>query len=177
MVTSIKITDQNTQVGTLIAKIVPDLTAQLIGESCQQVRFSYGDELWLDFGEMSPYSHPKLKDLRKGSWRFGVRATPWLLKQAEQIIVNSEIPESDEEILNAKKLVRQSLENKKILSLEINPHTLQLQLCFEKNYELILQPDLDDSDLAYWELFMPTQQILEIGPGYFWSCKSIHEKC
>ncbi len=45
-----------------------------------------------------------------------------------------------------------------------------------RNYELILQPDLDDSDIAYWEMFMSTQQILEIDLGYFWSCKSIHDK-
>ncbi len=37
---------------------------------------------------------------------------------------------------------------------------------------MILQPDLGDLDLSYWELFMtaelmPTEQILEIGLGYF----------
>jgi hypothetical protein len=43
-------------------------------------------------------------------------------------------------------------------------------LSFEDDYQLILEPNLeDDSGLAHWELFMPTEQILTVGPGYFWS--------
>jgi hypothetical protein len=58
----------------------------------------------------------------------------------------------------------------------VEADTLRLTLSFEDDYQLILDPDLDDdSGLAHWELFMPTEQILAIGPSYFWSCKSIHE--
>ena len=43
--------------------------------------------------------------------------------------------------------------------------------------QLILQPDFqDDSGLPYWELFMPTEQVLTVGPEFFWECKSIHER-
>lgn len=170
-------TKKNRQIGQNIAEIFAILTQPLIGEVCHQVRFSFGDELRLDFGEMVPYKHHKLKNLLKGSWRFGTRATPWLLKAADQLLLDSQALETEREIEKAKQLTRQSLENKKILKIEVNPVNLELRLFFEAGYELILHPDLnDDSGLAYWELFMPTEQILEIGPGYFWSCKSIHDK-
>ncbi len=167
---------QNTQTGKEIVSIVALLTGMWVGEICHQVRFSYGDELHLDCGEMSYEDHPKLKNSLKGSWRFGVRATPWLLKNADHLLLDSEQPESDTEILAAKTLTQTSLENKKILKIEVNPENLELQLFFEEDYKLILQPDLNDLDLTYWELFMPNEKILEIGPGYFWSCKSIHDR-
>jgi hypothetical protein len=181
MVTSIKIADKNEKnikAGKKIADIVDLLTNQLIGETCKQVRFSYGDELCLHFGEMISCQNPKLEDQQKGSWRFGARATPWFLKQTDRLLIDERVLETDAEIENAKQLTQKSLTDKQILKLAINPVSLNLQLCFEENYELMLQPDLEeDSDLAYWELFMPTEQILEIGPGYFWSCKSIHDRC
>jgi len=176
MVTAITKDVQNTQTGKEIADIVNILTKKLIGEKCGQVRFSYGDELCLDFGEMIDSLHPKLRNLQKGSWRFGARATPWQLKQADKLLVDSELLESDQEIAEAKQFVRESLENQKILKIEVNPLDLTLQLLFEENYELLLQPNLADSDLAYWELFMPTQEILVIGSGYSWSKSSIHDR-
>jgi len=166
---------KNLQTGKEIASIVALLTAQLIGEICHQVRFSYGDELHLDCGEMTPEDHPKLQGLFKGIWQFGTRATPWLLKKADQLLLNSEVPETDADIKLAKKLTQESLENKKVLKFETNPDNLELRLCFEENYELILQPDLNDLDLSYWELFMPNEKFLEVGPGYFWACKSVHD--
>ena len=45
----------------------------IIGETCHQIAFSYGDELLLNFGEMTAYSHPKLSHLRKGSWQLSTR--------------------------------------------------------------------------------------------------------
>lgn len=55
-------------------------------------------------------------------------------------------------------------------------NNFKLTLSFEGNYQLVLKPDLeDDSGLAYWELLMPNEQILIVGPGLFWECKSIHE--
>jgi len=177
MVTSIKTTDQvnNIQEGKNISDIVAVLTKSLITETCNQVYFSYGDELSLDFGVMTPEDHPKLQGLFKGVWQFGTRATPWLLKKADQLLLDSEVPETDADIKLAKKLTQESLENKKVLKFETNPDNLELRLCFEENYELILQPDLNDLDLSYWELFMPNEKFLEVGPGYFWACKSVHD--
>lgn len=156
-------------------KIIPVIVQALVGETCNQVSFSYGDELKLHFGEMTPYDHPKLAHLLKGSWRFGARATPWTMKHNNQVLVVTSESDTDEQIAIAKEIVKQ-LEQKKLLDLTIEADTIRLTLSFEDDYQLILDPDLeDDSGLAHWELFMPTEQILAIGPGYFWSCKSIHE--
>ena len=153
----------------------------MIGEICHQVTLSYGDELRLDFGEMSAYTHPKLAHLRKGSWQFGTRATLWSLKQGHKVLTTSlqvDIDEEryDQEIDALKKVLRQ-LENKKLIKLALVGNDLDLTLFFEERYQLILEPDLqDDSGLTYWELFMPTKQLLTVGPGLFWECKSSHER-
>jgi len=158
-----------------LEKIIPVITQELIGETCHQVSFSYGDELKLDFGEMVPCQHPKLAHLLKGSWRFGARATPWTVKHHDRILVVTSEADTDEQITIAKEIVKQ-LEQKKLLDLTIEVDTIRLTLSFEDDYQLILEPDLeDDSGLAHWELFMPTEQVLAVGPGYFWSCKSIYE--
>jgi hypothetical protein len=160
-----------------LEKIIPTITQPIIGEICHQVSFSYGDELELDFGEMTPYDHPKLAHLLKGSWRFGARATPWTVKHGDRVLVVTSESDTDQETENAKVIVKQ-LEHKKLVDLTVDAETIRLTLSFEDNYQLILEPDLeDDSGLAHWELFMPTEQILTVGPGYFWSCKSIHEPC
>jgi hypothetical protein len=159
-----------------LTQIIPVITKLIIGEICHQITFSYGDELRLDFGEMSAYSHPKLAHLRKGSWRLGTRATPWILKQKDRLLISSSQLNTEEEIKAVKTVLRQ-LENKKLSNFVIDSHNISLTLFFENNYQLILEPDLqDDSGIAYWELFMPTDQVLTVGPGLFWDCKSIHER-
>lgn len=163
-----------------IEQIISVITKPIIGEICHQVIFSYGDELRLDFGEMSAYTHPKLAHLCKGSWQLGTRATPWVFKQGDRILTSSLPVDIDAEIdeveIDAVKKVLQQLENKELIDFVIDAHNITLTLVFESAYQLILQPDFpDDSELPYWELFMPTEQVLTVGPGFFWECKSIHE--
>ncbi|MBK1988553.1 hypothetical protein A0J48_013560 [Sphaerospermopsis aphanizomenoides BCCUSP55] len=146
----------------------------IIGETCHQVRFSYGDELRLHFGEMKPYNHPKLKHLRKGSWQLSTRATPWFLMHNNMFLFLPLLPKLTTD--HAQVALQCFLENKKLTNFVIDPNNFQLTLSFEDSYELVLEPDLeDDSGLAYWELLMPNEQILIVGPGQFWECKSIHE--
>ena len=159
-----------------LSRIIPSIMQPMIGEICRQVSFSYGDELVLDFGELTPYTHPQLADLSKGSWQLTTQATPWRVKQDDQVLVATATSDTEEEITQAKILVKQ-LENKKLLSLFVEKNTIHLILNFEDEYQLIIEPDLtNDSGLAYWELLMPTEQILSIGPGYFWSCKSVYDR-
>ncbi|MEA5560578.1 hypothetical protein [Planktothrix agardhii] len=164
-----------------IKKIISVITKPMIGEICHQVIFSYGDELRLDFGEMSAYTHPKLAHLRKGSWQLGTRATPWVFKQGDRILTSSLPVDIDGEIddseIDAVKKVVQKLENKELINFVISDHDISLTLVFKDDYKLILEPDLqDDSGLAYWELFMPTEQILTVGPGFVWECKQLSHK-
>ncbi|OIP68596.1 MAG: hypothetical protein AUK43_15225 [Oscillatoriales cyanobacterium CG2_30_40_61] len=159
-----------------IEQIISVITKPIIGETCHQVTFSYGDELRLDLGEMSAYSHPKLKHLRKGSWQFGTRATSWIFQQGDQVLISTLQVNIDVDIDTIKKVLQQ-LENKELINFVIDAQNISLTLLFEGNYQLILEPDLqDNSGLAYWELFMPTEQVLTVGPGLFWECKSIHER-
>ncbi|MFM7365105.1 MAG: hypothetical protein ACKO11_11550 [Cuspidothrix sp.] len=146
----------------------------IIGETCHQIGFSYGDELILDFGEMTAYDHPKLADLRKGSWQLSTRATLWYLMTNHELLF---LPLPQLNTDHAQVALQRYLENKKLANFVIDPNkNFQLTLSFEEGYELILEPDLeDDSGLAYWELLMPNEQILIVGPGEFWECKSIHE--
>jgi hypothetical protein len=84
--------------------------------------------------------------------------------------------EIDEVEIDAVKKVLQQLENKELIDFAIDAHNISLTLVFEGDYKLILEPDFqDDSGLPYWELFMPTEQVLTVGPDFFWECKSIHE--
>ncbi|MBE9142990.1 hypothetical protein [Planktothrix mougeotii] len=177
MATQISIANQKPD----IEQIISVITKPMIGEICHQVIFSYGDELRLDFGEMSAYTHPKLAHLRKGCWQLGTRATPWILKQGDQVLTSS-LPvnidaEIDDSEIDAVKKVLQQLENKELIYFLIYAHNISLTLLFEGDYKLILEPDLqDDSGLAYWELFMPTDQVLTVGPGFSWECKQLSHK-
>ncbi len=169
-----------------IEQIISVITKPMIGEICHQVIFSYGDELRLDFGEMSAYTHPKLAHLSKGSWQFGTRATPWVFKQGSRILTSSlpvdidadvDDAEVDDVEIDAVKIVLQQLKNKELINFAIDADNISLTLVFEGDYQLIIQPDFqDDSELPYWELFMPTEQVLTVGSGFFWECKSIHER-
>jgi hypothetical protein len=144
----------------------------IIGEICHQIGFSYGDELILDFGEMTAYDHPKLRDLCQGNWQLSTRATPWYLMLNNMFLF---LP-APQFTTDHAQVILQDLENKKLTNFVIDPNNFQLTLSFEEGYELVLKPDLeDDSGLAYWELLMPNEQILIVGPGQFWECKSIHE--
>jgi hypothetical protein len=140
-----------------IEQIISVITKPIIGEICHQVIFSYGDELRLDFGEMSAYTHPKLAHLSKGSWQFGTRATPWVFKQGDRILTSSLSVDIDGEIdeveIDAVKKVLLQLENKELIDFAIDADNISLTLVFEGDYQLILQPDFqDDSGLPYWEL-------------------------
>jgi len=153
----------------------------IIGETCHQITFSYGDELRLHFGEMTAYSHPKLAHLRKGSWQLGTRATPWYLMLGDSLFSHSSMFVNNKDAVELAKIDLQHLENTKLTNFIIlaNSNDMKLTLSFEGDfdYELILKPDLeDDSGLAYWELLMPNEQIVTVGPGMFWECKSIHER-
>ncbi|AFW95519.1 hypothetical protein FJR06_23135 [Dolichospermum sp. UHCC 0352] len=149
------------------------ITQKIIGETCNQVTFSYGDELLLDFGEMTAYDHPKLRDLRKGTWQLSTRATNFDLRKVHPMFFSSYFKNP----MYPTKTRLRLLENKKLTDFVIDSDNFKLTLSFEGNYQLVLKPDLeDDSGLAYWELMMPNEQILTVGPGMFWECKSIHER-
>lgn len=172
---------------TELKQIFQIITKKIVGETCHQIEFSYGDELQLDFGEMRAYSHPKLAHLTKGSWQLSTRATGWLLKHNNKVLISDidnynrteqemfpfawNFIESKTQVLETAK----QLEQKKLNDLVIDDISMGLTLFFEDNYQFIVKPDSqDDSGLAYWELIMPNEQVLIVGPKFFWEYKSIH---
>ena len=159
---------------------------RLIGETCHQVDFSYGDELQLDFGKMTAYAHSKLAHLSKGSWQLSTRATEWTLMHNNKVLISeidnynkTEIEHTLWDLNNPQIRVLQKiqqLQEKQINNFVIDGNSMSLTLFFEDDYQLALKPDLqDDSGLSYWELMMPNEQILIVGPGSSWQCKSIHD--
>lgn len=183
MTTQTSIFDSQTD----LKQIIQIITKKIIGEICRQVDFSYGDELQLDFGEMTAYSHPKLAHLTRGSWQLNTRATEWILKHNNKVLISDidnynrieqemfpfvwNSTESETKVLETAK----QLEDKKLNDLIVDDVSMSLILFFEDNYQFIVKPDLqDNSGLAYWELIMPNEQVLIVGPKFFWEYKSIH---
>lgn len=153
-----------------VAEIISLIVKPLIGEVCSQVRFSYGDELVLDFGELSNYNHPKLSYLQKGSWQLCTRATDWILTKENIGQISSFNAATNFDI--AKEAIKQ-LKNKKLIEFSINYHSFYCCLTFDDNYHFILQCDYEDEiDLAYFELFMPEHKVLVFGPKLNWEFKS-----
>ncbi|MGA1285180.1 MAG: hypothetical protein ACO34J_14140 [Prochlorothrix sp.] len=161
----------------LLPGIFQHLTQALHGETCTQVHFSYGDELCLDFGPLSPCEHPKLTHRKRGTWELCTRATPWKIYRDRQLLLDSESPNTDREIAQAKAIAQDTLQGQILKTFNLNPETLETELSFSEHYTLIFYPDLwDEDELQHWVLFMPSEQVLAIGPGYHWACRSIHDR-
>jgi hypothetical protein len=163
--------------------------AQLIGERFRFVRFTYGDESTLHFGDLEPARHPKLKGKLYGAFMAGLRASPWILKSGSvPLVVNGGV------LLDASKaelgtpLDKRDLESRKIIEpgslvLTAVPFLVQpvdgfgLQLRFSDGSLLSVHPTIPEPDepeeeglpeLADWELFTP-RGLLSAGPGRKWS--------
>ena len=161
----------------------PHLIESLRGEKCTQVHFSYGDELCLGFGPLSPCQHPKLTHLQRGTWELCTRATPWKIFRGGKVVLNSEDPKTDEEIAEIKARTQDILQDKTLQNLTLDPETLETNLSFAgsfshyEDYSLILYPDLWGEDqLQHWVLWMPSEQVLTIGPSYQWSYRSMRDR-
>ena len=138
---------------------------RLLGKTCWQARFSYGDELTLHFGDRVSYAQRSMADLKKGSWILGTRGTNWQLSRASNCIVNSDaIPETMRENVR-------HIEGLALTALDINYPNLGLILTFGEQLQLSVLPSLEDDnyDLPYWELFTPEQYVLKVGSRLTWS--------
>ena len=146
-------------------RAVHTIVDRLLGKTCWQARFSYGDELTLHFGDRVSYAQPSMANLEKGSWILGTRGTNWQLSCASNSIVNSD---ATPEIMREN--VRQ-IEGLALTALDINYPSLRLTLTFGERLQLSILPCLadDEYELPYWELFTPEQYVLEVGSRLTWS--------
>lgn len=145
--------------------VVHTIVDRLIGKTCWQVRFSYGDELTLHFGDRVSYAQPSMANMEKGSWILGTRGTSWQLSRAPNCIVNSD---ATPEIMRENVL---QIEGLALMALDINYPSLGLILTFGEQLQLSVLPSLEDDnyDLPYWELFTPEQYVLKVGSKLIWS--------
>ena len=144
--------------------VVHTIVDRLLGKTCWQARFTYGDELTLHFGDQVSYAQGSMAGLKKGSWILGTRGTNWQLSCASNSIVNSD---ATPEIMREN--VRQ-IEGLALTALDIHYPSLGLILTFGERLQLSVLPSLEDDnyDLPYWELFTPEQYVLKVGSRLTW---------
>lgn len=122
----------------------------------------------LHFGKLSHYDHPKLSHLLRGTLMFGTRAAPFkILDSSGTVLITTADDDSDYKTSQALKLAIEQFEGKMLKSVCLDATSMQIELDFENGSSLVLIPDLttDDDALAYCELFMPNDKVLEVGPG------------
>ena len=137
----------------------------LRGETCSEARLTYGDELNLHFGPMTPYEYSAVSHLKKGKWVLGTRESEWELKSKNKVIVTSKDPVS--EIENK---IR-SLQHHKVEDIRIEFPDLILSIGFESTKRLLIHSigSDDSSEISAWEVFTPKSMILELWPDRTWS--------
>ena len=166
--------------------------AQLIGETFQLARVSYGDELTLRFGDLRPAPSPKLKGHLYGSFVLGLRGSPWMLKSgSEPLLLTSGIdlqavpaglgtPIAKEE-LEAAPLVEPHSRVLSATPFVVRPdEAIGLELRLSDGSTLRVLPTRPDADeppdeglpeLADWELSSPAG-LLSADPGLRWSFRA-----
>lgn len=111
------------------------LTQPLIGQPLSQLHYSYGDVLILDFGELIPYTHPKLSHLKTSEWSLVIKMANWTGNTTPvvklQTLVNLKIKEN--------------------LQLTL---TLSYENGLTNDHEVIPNPK-EAEDLPFWELWIP----------------------
>lgn len=107
------------------------LTTPLIGLHLSQLSYSYGDVLVLHFGKLTNYIHSKLSDLQEGEWQLVIKISNWVINCEEEFLINQPLTQ-----------------------LTINTE-LDLKLIFMNDKEISLFPNTAETELPYWELWMP----------------------
>jgi hypothetical protein len=162
---------------------------QLVGQPFLAIRFSYGDELAIHFGETRPYSSPKMKHLTKGAYILGARGSQWRLRsEAPPAIIVGSGDDKSASAANLKPLSKADLESGAFFrpgTLVVHVHATPvtsvagfsayaLSLAMADGTSLFVSPvlaephELADEPLADWELFTPYERLLRVGPGLQW---------
>jgi hypothetical protein len=118
-------------------KIYSELES-LVGKQLTLVAFSYGDELVLNFGNLIPYKHKKLKHLLRGEYQVGLGYCSCSLYHKEELFVCSPFDNSDDLSEKDKELIRQ-LEHKTLKGCKWNGTTTSITLVFEDDYNLYIK--------------------------------------
>jgi hypothetical protein len=109
---------------------ISELTQGIIGKMCWSARLGYGDELKLDIGKRMPRKFGRVR----GEWYLGSRATGWVLRYKDEIVLTSD---SEAEAINREiKVIEQS----PIVAFEALYPSLGLAMTFANEYVLSINP-------------------------------------
>jgi hypothetical protein len=152
-----------------IAKIEQHLEV-LIGEVCSEAQFSYGDELVIHFGTMTPYPHPALSHLKEGQWALGTRGSEWIISSSSKTIVST-----DNTLAKIKRKIR-CVEGAKVAAFKIGFPEIDLTIEFSNGLNLQIIPVVDDieefPDVAHWEFFTADEKCISVWPDSTWTYTS-----
>lgn len=119
-------------------KIYSELES-LVRKQLTLVAFSYGDELVLNFGNLIPYEHKKLKHLLKGEYQVSLGLCSCSLYHKGELLIQSPLDDNDDSYLSDKdkdkELMRQ-LEHKTLKECKWDNITTSITLTFEDDYNL-----------------------------------------
>jgi hypothetical protein len=165
----------------------------MMDQCCWQASLASGNQLRLYLGTRVSSSNESESNEQE-EWIFSSQTTSWKLTSMNQALLDSGFIEFGHQTITTSQENAASI-NEKIRGLERTypihfelPHPptfnfsltfdplpsrltfdLQPELVFSLKYRLTLMPDLEKSDLAYWELITPNQMLLKFGPGTAWS--------
>ena len=162
--------------------------AQLVGEPFQFARVSYGDELTLHFGMLSPARSRKLANLLYGTYILRLRGSSWVLKSGRGPMVISpavsdvSIPEGarllSKEELEKGEFIERGSHVLSVTPVHVRPvagygfHLVMSDGSATFVFPIVQEPDVPENEglpeLADWELLSP-RGLLRVGPGLEWS--------
>lgn len=144
------------------------LIKPMIGFYCVEAVMSYGTELYVAFDQTNQLCNYTINSKIAGEWSVGTRATDWEIIQSNRTLVKSDEPY---ETLEQKVL---QLINLVLVDIDIEYSSLGLILKFNDGKYIIIKPHSEEFyeyEVAYWQLYLLNNMVLEVGPDYVWEVR------
>lgn len=141
----------------------------LVGQPILFARFTYGDELTLHFGAEVPYTLPRFGRCVNGEYMLGCRGSDWLLSTPAGEWLSTAV---DREAADA--VLAQLPVGARVTVADACPWrraegewSYSLLIKCEPAIALTVLPEgvLDPEGLEDWEIFLPEDRLLSVGPG------------
>lgn len=145
---------------------IVSIVSNLVGKECWRVKYSYGGQWYLDFGqEVQGTVNPKHT---LGEWQLSTCGTRFELFQKDHLLTRSE--EETEEEKEAIKKKMNMLIGTVVIKVEVSFPSLGLSLSFSDDLRLSIMPvpEDDEYDIPYWHVVAPGNRVLEVGPNNQW---------
>lgn len=138
----------------------------MVGKTCKQITYAYGNELYIEIGEIHTLKYEKYK-ITTTEWMIGTRGTGWhLFDNNYSLVVDSE---SSPKVISHESSI---LVEMQVTNVDIKYPELWLEVRFNNLYTFRIQPTDEDAqyeDIAYWQVFTPDKRLIQVGPGLNWT--------